>query len=445
MRILFGALYTPDYFTGLTTYNRRMIAGLEGKVDLHLLFGDSGDMSDLERPGVRIGESMGFPALFARRPRSAWAFSAPLEPGGMSDFVDDLAEAIRSLGINLVHLADWEAPFCIGAFAAARKAGVPWIISPVDYRLACPQNFFFYRGLKACSGPDRSFRKCSRCMSTQRPYWGGNLTRLKGLAKDLLYGLGVTWPLIYYESRERWKIRHEAIREQLEHCRSIVTMSAYHAGEMSRLLQLPYDRFKVIYYGVEEPGVEYLPRPERFETPLRFAWINRLGREWGIFLVLDAWRRCAIPSERAQLWVYSNPGTDRALRAEGFGPLIDRGNVIVREERVMGREDEVFPSLSAWIASPLWQENGPTPEPFSRRVPMIAPNKGSWDEIIQDGVGGFLYERGNAESLASLLRRLVDNPSLLRQAAEVMGFKREYGIDFMGERFVELYRTVLAI
>jgi glycosyltransferase involved in cell wall biosynthesis len=267
---------------------------------------------------------------------------------------------------------------------------------------------------------------------------------LKGIVKEALYGLGLRSLLPWYSPPEAYRKRNEAIRNELEGCAAIISMSHSHAERLARLLQISLSRFEIINYATDDPGENYRPDEKRFSHPIRFGWMNRTSREWGIFFLAESWRRAALPPEKAQLWLYAIDGTERALRQDGFGRLIDCGSIVMKEERVFGRENQIFAELAGLIVASLWYENGCSPEYFARKLPLIVPDRGAHQELVQDGVSGFLYRKGDPDSLAGLLRRLVDNPALLKDVADRYGHLPEYGLDAWGRKHVQLYERILS-
>ncbi|MDQ7821487.1 MAG: glycosyltransferase family 4 protein [Candidatus Eremiobacteraeota bacterium] len=442
---MFGNVYSVGHFHGVTTYNKRFIKSICDKVDLHLLCADSGDEQNPGLPGIRWGEYNGLPSLFAQRDeRYVTRFSVPGETREFDRFVEELAAHIRERDIALIHLADWEDSIGIASFAAAGKAGIPWILSPVDYRLICGQVHLFEKGIRPCTGPDSSFNKCARCIATSRVAWGNAYTKSRALLREILYALGLRKLLHCYHRPESWRKRYEAIKSFLPDCSSIVCMSRFHAHKLQQFTGLDPSKFKTIYYAAEEPGARYSPDPERFTPPLRIGWMNSLLREWGFTFLLEAWKRSGVPSEKAQLVLYLYPGTGRAVKVEGYESLVREKKVVIMEERVLGQEDKVFSRLSAFIIASLWHENGTTYDPFIRKVPFIAPDIGPHREIIEHGINGFLYRKADINSLASLIRSLADDPAILKKASEGCLFSREYGHHAWGENYLELYTQILA-
>ncbi len=76
-------------------------------------------------------------------------------------------------------------------------------------------------------------------------------------------------------------------------------------------------------------------------------------------------------------------------------------------------------------------------------VPVVATRGGGIPELIRDGKDGFLSDVGDADSLASSIRRLLENESLY---TEFSRNAKQRSLDFsaekMGEGVLEIYRNV---
>jgi glycosyltransferase involved in cell wall biosynthesis len=84
---------------------------------------------------------------------------------------------------------------------------------------------------------------------------------------------------------------------------------------------------------------------------------------------------------------------------------------------------------------------------MSHGLPVIASRIGGLQEIVEDGVAGFLFEPGNAEDLAEKMKRLWDNPDLCRQMGRAGREKaiREYSEDVYYERLMAVYQKAISL
>jgi glycosyltransferase involved in cell wall biosynthesis len=442
----------------MTTFNDRLVEILRDRVQLHVLVGRTaaGSAQRARSSTVELVRHEGWPAIRVERDsRHIDRCTTAGDNRHIDGFIDLLSEAMTRSRIDLVHMAEWEPVTGMAIFAAADRAGIPWMVMPVDYRLVCPQMWLFEQGLRDCSGPDETFAKCARCMAVGAPHLDLPGTQLIGLAKKALYYSGIrpVFPTLLaphlprYFNRKGWHSRFEMIRRQLQTCRAIVTISDLHGRVLREILGLPAEIFRTVRYPSQPPPPGYQPNPRRFRPPLKFVWIHRLGREWGPYLLLDAWKRAGVSREQAQLVMYSGTRAkgvtlDR-VRGAGYGDLLASGSVVVTEERVQGREAQVLSDVAAVVETPLWKANGCSYESFVYGYPVIFPRGTAIAEVYQEGVTGFGYAQGDAASLAEVFRLSAMEPSRLENAAALNTFKPEYGPAACGDALVDLYRAIL--
>jgi glycosyltransferase involved in cell wall biosynthesis len=132
------------------------------------------------------------------------------------------------------------------------------------------------------------------------------------------------------------------------------------------------------------------------------ACVGRIDREKGIDVALEAWRRLGLAPEFARLLVVGSPtvvddaDAYRAELAELAGPGVTF---------LPGRADVVGPLHAADVVlvPSVWDE------PFGRAVieglstgrPVLASRVGGIPEVLEGPMARFLFERGDAESLAA--------------------------------------------
>ena len=63
-------------------------------------------------------------------------------------------------------------------------------------------------------------------------------------------------------------------------------------------------------------------------------------------------------------------------------------------------------------------------EAMSHGVPVVAARIGALKELVEDGVDGLLFERGDPRDLAAALRRVWDDPDLCRRMGQAAREKR---------------------
>jgi glycosyltransferase involved in cell wall biosynthesis len=135
-------------------------------------------------------------------------------------------------------------------------------------------------------------------------------------------------------------------------------------------------------------------------------FVGRLVPEKGISILLAAWKRI---------------GSKLPLTIIGDGPLRDEvvsaakssdGAVRWVGWRNRSEVDEALGAASVLISPSVWIEAGPLSviESFARGTPVIASRLGSLSEFVKPGVLGYLFEPGNAASLAETVERFLKLP-----------------------------------
>jgi len=87
------------------------------------------------------------------------------------------------------------------------------------------------------------------------------------------------------------------------------------------------------------------------------------------------------------------------------------------------------------------------PEAMLRGKPVIASRIGGIPEIVDDGVTGLLFEPGNAEDLAEMIRYLWERPELCRQMGQAGREKvlREYTPERYYKRLMAVYERAIEL
>lgn len=175
---------------------------------------------------------------------------------------------------------------------------------------------------------------------------------------------------------------------------------------------MPEERIVYSDYGIANAG--YKNRLREPEQPLRFTFVGTLVEHKGVHTLIEAFQ--SLPDDCATLDVYGSldefTGYVNRLRSMATHPGI----------RFCGRaENEDIPGIlartDALLVPSIWFENSPITihEAFLAQVPVITSRFGGMADLVRDGENGLLFEVGNASSLAEVLLRCVETPSLLNE------------------------------
>lgn len=187
------------------------------------------------------------------------------------------------------------------------------------------------------------------------------------------------------------------------------------------------------------------PVPVRRRPEDLVVYLGRLAEAKGVRVLMRAWDRFA-----------SGDHPPLRLAIAGAGPLSDEvaawgaSHPSVEVLGLLGREDcaALVRRAAALIAPSEW------PEPFglviaeamAAGVAPVATAHGAFAELIEDGVDGLLYTRGDDAALAAALRRLASSPQLVSDLGERArrSYERRFTPEVIVGRLEAAYEFALA-
>jgi glycosyltransferase involved in cell wall biosynthesis len=251
---------------------------------------------------------------------------------------------------------------------ACARAGVPVVQTLHNFRLACPQAMFLRQG-----------RVCESCLGrvpwravAHGCYRGSRAQSAVVAATSTLHWMLGTW--------SRKVSRYIALNE---FCRDKFIAAG-----------LPPERVAIKPNFVDEPrAVEKLARHG-------FLYVGRLSVEKGVSVLLDAAQR------------------DRRedVKIAGSGPQAGLLNAVPQVEALgVLDSDGVMQALSraqALVVPSVWYENHPRTlvEAFACGTPVIASRLGAMPALVTEGVTGLLFNPGDAQDLARVMRWASEHP-----------------------------------
>ena len=318
-----------------------------------------------------------------------------------------LVKLIR--GADVVHVAG---P-CLLPMAIARLVGKPVFVEHHGYQAICPNGLLFREPSRTvCPGyfSQRKYAKCVRCTS--------QTTSLVG---------GVRWILLTFP--RRWLCERMAAN----------IMITNHVGAR---LKLP--RSRTVYYGIEEAACVMIERVPTSEDILHFAYVGRLVAEKGLPLLVEAAKNL------------KKQGVIFRLTFVGDGPERSRLNELTERfglrdfvkftGDLRGRElEQAVGGIDVVVMPSVWEETAGLSaiEQMMRGRVVIAADIGGLGEVVGDA--GLKFALGDAEALASCIRKLIGDPALLKslgsaaRARAVKFFRQERMI----QDHLSLYREAM--
>ncbi|MER7706407.1 glycosyltransferase [Kitasatospora sp. NPDC097605] len=324
----------------------------------------------------------------------------------------ELAARLRAERPDVVHVHNVFPLLSPAVLAGCADAGVPVVATLHNYTQVCPPGTLHRDG-----------RPCEECV--------GTVAALPAVRHGCYRGSRLaTVPLAVSMTvnRRRWWSGVERFFCISATQRDILVRSG-----------MPAERLLVKHNFVPDPGA----RREGAGEQLLF--LGRLTESKGVRLLMAAWDALAADG---------GPGVPLVLA--GAGPM---------EAEVAawaaGRDDVRYAGLYdpaecrravarsiAVVAPSMSQETFGlvVAEAMAAGVPAVAAGHGAFVELVEDGVSGLLHRPGDADSLASCLRRITADPAANREMGRTA--RHRYDQSFSPavglERLVEGYRTAIA-
>lgn len=315
----------------------------------------------------------------------------------------------------------------------ARERGVPSVATLHDYTLVCASGGQRVHAAEAHVCKVIDTERCSRCFSASpfharlaagrlgRHPAGHRILDIAGAVRrrlPVVADMAADYLPAGRSTAADLQRRLAYARHVFEQVELFVAPSAAVAHEYVRL-GLDARRIEVSDY-----GFVVVRRAERTPAaPPSFGYVGTLAWHKGAHLFLEA-LKCLRGAFQASVYgdptVFPQYASDLRRLAEGL-PIRFPG--AFHRDRLA----ETYASIDVLVVPSLWPENSPLVihEAFMHGAAVVAARMGGMQELVTDGVNGFLYDAYSADDLRDRLQRFVDNPSLAgRMAALAPAVKR---------------------
>jgi glycosyltransferase involved in cell wall biosynthesis len=293
---------------------------------------------------------------------------------GFDVFDDEVEQAFKKLEItcDLVHLCH---PMRLSSAAKLYKsAGVPVLMTLTDSWLLCTKAMRDDRN-KLCLGPKAGDECTLRCGARMK-------SRLA-------------------EARQVFDMADEVV------VASRFLSALFRSNGWNRTI-------RTIPHSIDYANVR---RPEKQPSDqITFAFIGTIAWHKGLHVVVEAFRK--IPCRNLRLRIYGRHSPQSQF-------YFNRVRELAREDDRIRFMDpfriqslpEVMADISAIVIPSTYYEPYPLVMLISLayKIPLIVSNIGGMPEVVKDGFDGFLFEPGDADQLANIIRRILREPQILDQ------------------------------
>lgn len=378
-----------------------------------------------------------------------------LNPNGVASRFGDFLDRERPDLVHFQHVVK----LGTGLIAEAEKRGIPTVYTAHDYYAYCHRYTLLRPDLERCDvvGDSKACARCDTALAVLNSvkalgdYQMGALPEqltekvgkrlaaaLKGKTKDAGFSKE--------DERETLKLRRKLDERRAQDFAKLDLVLAPTRFLRSRLIEggLEGKKIKHLPYGIETEQLEQVARDSPVkqrradtEAPLKIGYFGGFSKHKGVHVLLDAFEQLG---GKAELELHGI-GSD-----EPYVKLLRKRARAVKAKWCGPYESEELPSALAdvdvVVVPSLWVENYPIVirEAFAAGRPVITSRLGALPESVRDGVDGLLFEPGDADELAELLKRCANEQGLLAKLAGKI--KPVHNIDDQAKELGELYSSV---
>ncbi|TAJ23497.1 MAG: glycosyltransferase, partial [Planctomycetota bacterium] len=304
----------------------------------------------------------------------------------------------------------------IGLVRVAKELGLPTIVHCHDYWALCARVQMIRPDGARCD--DNMGAGCYLCVKEK---WLEHVPLAKKLGALSGPLAPLAAPFLGQEEYAHLAERHAAVPAAYLDADLLISPSRF---LRRKLLDSPLfraaDPHRFLYSdnGLRTDHLRALSKSPDSEGRVRFGFIGTLAWYKGGRVLVDAMARlkAQLNGERAVLrvWGSFDPARD-AHHAELAQAVAASGaDVEFRGRFDNERLSEVYAEIDALVVPSIWYENSPITihEAWMAKTPVLASKLGGMAEFVRDGVDGLLFEPGNADDLAAVMRRFAVEPAL---------------------------------
>ena len=300
---------------------------------------------------------------------------------------------------------------------AFRDLGLPVVFTAADFWTICPVVDLRRHDGAMCEGPET--HHCVRCIASRNPE--PRIRRRADLPGAAVRAAGLLsrTPLARFSGALRQvadvRERPARIRERMEGADRVLAYTRL-TDDLLGKNGIGGGNTLVSPYGIDAARLREAGDNRRPSDTLRVGFVGTLAPHKGPDLPVRAFQMLA-PGLDATLRVYGG-GEGYEDYAEGLRRLA-AGDARIELSGAFAKEDlgRVLAGIDVLVVPSRWYENAPGVifEAFAAGLPVVATDLGGMSEFVRYGENGLLFPLDDAGALAQRLRRLAEEPGLLRR------------------------------
>jgi glycosyltransferase involved in cell wall biosynthesis len=341
---------------------------------------------------------------------------------------EECLEAIKPDVVHFQHLVGLS-----GDLPVVAKKNYPIIISLHDYWPICITTHFLNSDGKICNNP--SSKNCWNCFSA---IWCNYITSSQlshKVLKKMLQAYGVN----------KVENRTACLRQSVKCADKLIVSSEtiiekFLANGFIDDKDLRDGKVALLCHGIETPTLAVVRKNS--SNNIRFGYVGSFGERKGLLILIEAFNE--LGNVNAELKIYGNKRD--LYSSKKYAKRLKEKSRNNSKITFMGAFEDVgepYSSIDVLIVpSVTFEGYGLTvQEAFATKTPVIASNIGALNESVKHMKNGLLFEVGNSSDLARNMRKIVENPILLRQLSKNMPYVKS--IEQNANEIEAIYKEVM--
>lgn len=375
---------------------------------------EPGEIEDYEFEGVPV-RRVGRPKESVSRP-----YRLDYENEVMAQRTREYMQEVKP---DIVHAEHFQG-LSTSVIPVFKEFDVPLVYTATDFWTFCPVIDLRRHDGIMCEGPELAH--CTRCIASRYPG-----TRMKAVVDAMpdaalrTAGRLSETPLsnISHPLRQVGALKNRPghIREKMEQVDRIIVYTRL-MRDLLLANGIGNEKIEFSPYGIDTSHISRAPQNRNLPPPLRIGFIGTLAPHKGCDTLIRAFR--SLPRElEATLDIYGN--LKRFQRFVGELRRLAEGDERINFAGPFPRErvGQVLSELDVLVVPSRWYENQPGVifEGFAAGMPVVATDLGGMSEFVKHEENGLLFELENVEDLARQLRRLGEEPGLIKKLRNGIG------------------------
>lgn len=272
-------------------------------------------------------------------------------------------------------------PMRVGSIIrVAKHINIPIVLTLTDFWLMCPRGIAVTPKGELCHTPENGLKCVRECY--------GNLWRSKII--------------------QRYNDANDAF--QTVDCVVFTTNFLKQIYELNNFST----HAKLIRFGKDYRNVRHNMREYSENSEITLGFLSTLMPHKGAHVLLEAYNKANMENIRLKIYGDYFGEKDYYNRLK---KMVKNKNVEFCGKYHYEEMPDILDELDMVVVPSIWWENTPLVllRALAHNVPSIVSNLGGLTEVVKDGENGFTFEAGSAESLAEVLRKIGENPSILNE------------------------------